>query len=173
MIIRLKQHPKNVIKLSAIVFSVLFIAFFIYKQTHYVKLSEVEQYVEDNNAYLTKFAEQLLEKQEKTVAIYKYRMELPKNINSHRLYFDLRVREIYVGKNHLDDEDIVCILLKNKNGNYSCGIYYSPSGKLLEYGTPKEGDKYEYDGMEEGIRHRYRSEKICDNWYYYEDDTWN
>ena len=173
MIIRAKKYPKSIIKPSAIFFSVLFIVFFVYKQTHYVKLSEVKQYVEDNSEYLTNFSEQLLENQEEAVEIYYSKHDLPKNIKSQKIYSDLRIQDIFVGKNHLDYENYVGILLKNKNGNYSCGIYYSPKDLLLEHGTPKEGDKYEYDGMEEGIRHRYRSEKICDNWYYYEDDTWN
>lgn len=175
MIINTKRTPKSIIKISVIVIAILFIVFFIYRQVHFVKLSEVKQYVENNNQYLTGIAEQLLTEQEKTVEIYYNQRSLPRNINSSKLYFDLRVQDIFVKKNFYDDKDTVCILLKNKNGNYSCGIYYSPDDLLMEYGTPKEGegDTYEYDGTTEGFRHKYRSEKICDNWYYYEDDTWN
>ena len=175
MIINAKRTPKSIIKISVIVIAILFIVFFVYRQVHFVKLSEVKQYVEENNQYLTSIAEQLLTKQEKTVEIYYNQNSLPRGIKSNKLYFDLKVQDIFVGKNHLDYKDYVSILLKNKNGNYSCGIYYSPNDLLMEYGTPKEGagDTYEYDGTTEGYRHKYRAEKICDNWYYYEDDTWN
>ncbi len=175
MVINTKKIPKSIVKICVIVIAILCTVFFVYRQVHFVKLSEVKQYVENNNQYLNSIAEQLLTEQEETVEIYYSKSSLPKSIDAHKMYFDLRVQEIFVKKNFYDDKDTVCILLKNKNGNYSCGIYYSPDDLLMEYGTPKEGtgDTYEYDGMQEGIRHRYRSEKICDNWYYYEDDTWN
>jgi hypothetical protein len=170
-----KRTPKIIIKLSIIIVFIMIILFFIYRQMHFVKLSEIEQYVAENHEYLTDMAEKLLAEQEKSVEIYYSKGSLPKSIDAHKLYFDLRVQDVFVGKNHLDYKNYVSILLKNKNGNYSCGIYYSPDDLLMEYGTPKEGtgDTYEYDGMQEGIRHRYRANKICDNWYYYEDDTWN
>ena len=116
MIINTKRTPKSIIKISVIVIAILFIVFFIYRQVHFVKLSEVKQYVENNNQYLTGIAEQLLTEQEKTVEIYYNQRSLPRNINSSKLYFDLRVQDIFVKKNFYDDKDTVCILLKNKNG---------------------------------------------------------
>ena len=141
----------------------------IYKQAHYIKLSEVKQYVKDNNEYLTDVARGLLEWQDDSVETYRERNSLPDTIDTNKLYADLNVNYIYISKNHLDDNNEVDILLKNKNGNFSCGIYYSPDNVLLHWGKPQEGDRFEY----EGDRHIYRSEKICDYWYYYEDDTWN
>ena len=40
------------------------------------------------------------------------------------------------------------------------------------YGNAKEGDYFEHDGGQTGERSRYRTEKICDNWYYFEEAVW-
>lgn len=148
---------------------------YIYKQVHYVKLSEIKQYVKDNNEYLTDISTKILDDSQVSdyIKSYDYKEELSfSSASLDKLYKDLNIREIYIIKGRGNTEDCFGILLKNKNGNFSCGIYYSPSGKLLEYGKPQEGDKYEYND-EYHNRHIYRSEKICNYWYYYEDDTWN
>ncbi|WP_092242193.1 hypothetical protein [Butyrivibrio sp. INlla21] len=150
-------------------FIVILFALYLNKQAHYIKLADLKQYTIDNREYLTEVSEQLLEWQEDKVEIYRNRTELPTSSNIDKLYSDIKIHHIFVEHNSLDSEDNVYITLKERKGNFFCGIYYSPSGKLLEYGTPQEGDRCENTGN----RHIYRSEKICDNWYYYEDDTWN
>ena len=146
---------------------------FVYKQTKYVKLSEVKQYVEANSEYLTELANQLMAEQKTEVEIYRHRSELPPGCNIDKLYSDLKIANIFVAHNRPDINDPVSISFKEKKGNFICGIYYSPNDVIVsEGGTPKEGDKYEYND-EYNDRHIYRSEKICDYWYYYEDDTWN
>lgn len=172
----MKDKLSYLVLLPICFFAALFIfPRIIFKPIEHVKLPDVKNYVQDNKEYLTDIAQKLLQAQDENTSVMKYnaKSDVPENINLDKLYKDLRIRYIFILKNHLDDEDCVEILLKEKNGNYSCGIYYSPSGKLLEHGMPKEGDNYEFDGSSIGYRHKYRSEKICDNWYYYEDDTWN
>ena len=155
--------------------ALLIIPRIIFKPIEHVKLPDIKNYVQENNEYLTDISQKLLQAQGNNEQIKEYDApsDIPENIDVYKLYKDLSIHYIFVKKNFYDNEDNVEILLKNKNGNYSCGIYYSPSGKLLEHGVPKEGDSYEFDGTSTGYRHKYRSEKICDNWYYYEDDTWN
>ena len=152
------------------------ISFFVSKNTNkHVDTPDIKKYVMDNSEYLTSFAKGLLEIQssDDPTTSYDWKEDLPENADNDRLYKDLWIHYVFAEKSHLDYVDNVEIVLRNKNGNYTCGIYYSPSGKLLEHGHPKEGDTYEYDGTKEGNKHKYRSEKICDYWYYYEDDTWN
>ena len=172
----MKNKLSYLVLLPICFFAALFIIpQIIFKPIKHISLPEIQGYVQENNKYLTDTAQQLLLAQGADNPVMKYnaKSEVPETIDVDKLYNDLRIRYIFILKNHLDDEDCVEILLKDKNGNYNCGIYYSPAGKLLEHGVPKEGNQYEYDGTPEGYRHKYRSEKICDNWYYFEDDTWN
>ena len=162
--------------LTIIVIAIFVIRFFIPNSSNkYVDTSEIKKYVIDNSDYLTSFAQQLLEyqKDDDPTTAYDRKEDLPENLDKDRLYNDLWIHYIFAEKGFMEYVDNVEIVLRNKNGNYTCGIYYSPSGKLLEHGCPKEGDTYEYDGTKEGHKHKYRSEKICDYWYYFEDDTWN
>ena len=55
---------------------------------------------------------------------------------------------------------------------FQCGIYYSPDGCAIDYyGQPVEDTDgvYVYDGRPKKVKIMYKSEKICDNWYYFED----
>lgn len=172
----MKDKLSYLVLLPICFFAALFIfPRIIFKPIEHVKLPDVKNYVQDNKEYLTDIAQQLLQEQEDNEQIVEYdaKSDVPENIAVDKLYKDLSIKYIFVKKNFFDNEDNVEILLKEKNSNYNCGIYYSPSGKVLDHGVPKEGDKYEFDGTLTGIRRKYRSEKICDNWYYYEDDTWN
>jgi hypothetical protein len=173
---QMKNKLSYLVLLPICFFAALFIIpRIIFKPIKHVALSEIQRYVQENNEYLTDIAQKLLQSQGDNEQIVEYdaKSDVPKDVNVDKLYKDLAIHYIFVKKNFFDNEDNVEILLKDKNGNYSCGIYYSPSGKLLDHGVPKEGDKYEYDGTLTGYRRKYRSEKICDNWYYFEDDTWN
>lgn len=166
---------KKIVIILPVLIIVLTILLYIYRQKQYVGLDTIKEYVQQNNEYLTEVSQQLLDTHgdEDVIATYRHKREIPKDVNINKLYKDLRVYIVYVmEKKCFDDEDCVQILLKNKNGNFWCGIYYSPSGKLLEHGAPKEGDIYEFDGSYTGDKYIYRSEKICDNWYYYEEDRW-
>jgi hypothetical protein len=60
-----------------------------------------------------------------------------------------------------------------KQGYWTRGIYYSPNDVLLDiHRVAQEGDYYEIDSSESHEKSRYRSEKICDHWYYYEEAVW-
>ncbi|RKM56548.1 hypothetical protein D6853_07105 [Butyrivibrio sp. X503] len=163
---------RSILILVGVSFFAFILIIIMNKQTHYVRLSEIKQYVKDNTDYLTDISEQLLDRQVES-DVYRLKKELLiQNDNIDKLYSDMNILNIFVCKNLSSRNDEVRITLKEKNGNFICGIYYSPSGKILKYGTPQEGDTYEYND-EYGDRHIYRSEKICDYWYYFEDDTWN
>ncbi|RKM56552.1 hypothetical protein D6853_07135 [Butyrivibrio sp. X503] len=150
---------------------VLGINFYIFKpKNNHVDTSEIKNYVINNVDYLTEITKQLLEAEDNDEypSTYENESEIPEGIDADKLFKDLWVHYIYVCTDAKDMEDIVEIKLRNKAGKYNCSIYYSPSGKLLDHGRPKEGNTFEV----EEPRYKFRTEKICDNWYYSEEYRW-
>lgn len=135
----------------------------------YVKQRDVRGFVNEHNDKLTLFAQQIYEEQQGSFELYDHNWEIPANVRKSIVYLNLSVKYIAVKKGYNDDPDYVWILLNHKPRDpeyYVCGIYYSPSGLLLdENRKEKLGDSYEYTGTYT----RYRTEKIVANWYYYEE----
>ena len=109
--------------------------------------------------------------------IYYKRWDYPTNLVTSEIFNYLYIDRVTIYKGCYDNEDCVVIHLKNKpisSEYYACGIYYSFNDVVLDYTTKaQEGNEYEYDGTPKGVKIKYRSEKICDNWYYFEEDVWN
>ncbi len=140
-----------------------------------VRLSELDEYVKENNEYLSGVAQQFFQVQDEncTVMLYRCRNEIPKGIDVNKLYNDLWVDKIYVLKNHLDDGDQVNIVLREHDGNYICVLNYYSDNSLLDcYSNPIDGKSYKYDGQQFGERFKYKTWKICDYWFVTEEDRW-
>lgn len=149
----------------------------IIRNANYVKQGEIKDYVKDNTDSLTEFANQLLNNQQKSIVVYDKRYEYPTDANSRNIYKHLRIDDMAVYKKFHDEPNRVKIYLKNKpmsSDYYACGIYYSPDDTTIDYyGEPQSDATYVYDGTPQKTRIRYKSEKICDNWYYFEEAVWN
>ncbi|WP_022779018.1 hypothetical protein [Butyrivibrio sp. AE3009] len=139
---------------------------------------DIREYVANNSEKLTAFAEELYQKQEEDIEIYYWVWEVPieakKEINP---FNKLAIISISVAKSSGDGrQDLVRFMLKGqpeKQGYWTRGIYYSPNDVLLDiHRVAQEGDYYEIDSSESHEKSRYRSEKICDHWYYYEEAVW-
>ena len=139
---------------------------------------DIREYVANNSEKLTAFAEELYQKQEEDIEIYYWVWEVPieakKEINP---FNKLAIISISVAKSSGDvRQDLVRFMLKGqpeKQGYWTRGIYYSPNDVLLDiHRVAQEGDYYEIDSSESHEKSRYRSEKICDHWYYYEEAVW-
>lgn len=149
----------------------------IHINTRYVKQSEIKDYVLNNQELLNTFAQRLYQNQEDSLFIYRKVSELPEDDYIFKVYGNLRIDRTVVYKNFYYNEDLIKIYLKytpQSKDYYSCGLYYSPKNVTLDYYREVQpGDTYEYDGTPKGRKIRYKSEKICDYWYYFEENVWN
>ena len=146
-------------------------------ESNYVKQGEIKEYVNDNSPLLTEFAVQIMNNQQEVIEVYRKKSEYPITTHSLEIYKCLRIDRMAVYKDCYDDADRVKIYLKNKPQSedyYACGIYYSPNDTIIDYfGDIQDGDSFEYDGTPNGTKIKYKSEKICDYWYYFEEAVWN
>ena len=146
-------------------------------ESNYVKQGEIKDYVNNNSSLLMEYAEQLLNDQQDIIKVYRNKSDFPSADNSKEIYNHLRIDSIAVYKECYDEADRVIIYLKNKPQSedyYACGIYYSPNDTIIDYfGDIQDGDSFEYDGTPNGTKIKYKSEKICDYWYYFEEAVWN
>ena len=142
----------------------------------YIKMSEIKTYVEENCDELTEIAERLIDEQEDEIAIDREQEDFIQLLDSH-ISEELDISRITIEKQSGDnDRNDVYFVLNNKPSDdlyRVCGIYYSQSDLLMDsYGNYRSEDEYVFDGRPEDIRCVYRSEKICDGWYYYEEHLW-
>ena len=149
----------------------------IYRESRYVKQGEVKDYVFSNQELLNSFVFSLYQNQVDNLFIYRKASDLPEIVDSSKIYSKLRIDRIVSYKECYDSEDCVKIYLLYKPKSqdyYTCGIYYSQNNETLDfYGDIQIGDSYEYDGTPNGTKIKYKSEKICDYWYYFEESVWN
>ncbi len=139
----------------------------------YISRSEIPGYVVDNVQQLTQFSQDLLERQEENVEIYYKQDELPEGINAE-FYTYLNVSEVFALVQFGDNEiDGVWIYLEYEPQDYKadeCGIFYATSDMIIDpFGELHSGDTYEYEG---NARLRYKAERICENWFYFEEAFW-
>lgn len=138
---------------------------------------EISNYVSDNQGLLTKYAQKLYEDQQEELHIYDKFWELLVSKDSFSINRALRIDTIIIYKKFYYNEEYVKFYMNYKPQSqeyYSCGIYYSPKNVTLDYyRNIQPEDVYEFDGTPLGTRIRYRSEKICDYWYYFEEAVWN
>ena len=170
---RMKKKVEIAVTVAVIVLSVMNYLLGIFRFP-----IDIREYVANNSEKLTAFAEELYQKQEEDIEIYYWVWEVPieakKEINP---FNKLAIISISVAKSSGDvRQDLVRFMLKGqpeKQGYWTRGIYYSPNDVLLDiHGVAQEGDYYEIDSSESHEKSRYRSEKICDHWYYYEEAVW-
>ena len=141
--------------------------------TKYTSKSDISGYVVDNVQQLTRFSEELLDHQQESVHIYYKQDELPEGVNAD-FYSSLKITyvcaEVQFGNNEID---AVWIRLKYKPQDdeaETCGICYSPYDMIIDpYDELQPGDTYEYKGH---ARMFYKVERICENWFYYEEAYW-
>ena len=138
---------------------------------------ELKEYIITNNEKLTSFSQELYSIQDNNIIIYDSYEELPASSTAiWDPFVDMRILYIAVEKDTHDMGDRVFFILKDRPDDkryYNSGFYYSPTGTISDlYGNAKEGDYFEHDGGQTGERSRYRTEKICDNWYYFEEAVW-
>ena len=155
--------------------SLFVLAVIVIKCCFFRKQIDVKEYVINNNEKLTAFSKKVFDEQKESFIVYNTIDDLPSEINARDIYSNLRINYIAVSKNDTE-EDNVYYMLDDKPKNqdyYTCGIYYSVNGVILDAnGNAQSGEKYEYDGGPTYERYRYRSEKICDKWYYFEEARW-
>ncbi len=171
-----------------LIFSILIVMFFIlrsvqnyigqnYVSNHeYIKTSEIKTYVGENRDELTEIAERLINEQEDELEIYREKDDFIPLLDSY-ISDDLNISDVTVCKQEGDNDiNAVFLELKNKPSDdlyRVCGIYYSQSDLLLDsHWNYHSEEEYVFDGRPESIRCVYRSEKICDGWYYYEEHLW-
>lgn len=150
---------------------------YVINESNYVKQGEINDYVNNNSSLLTEFAEQIMNNQQEVIKVYRNKSEYPITIHSDEIYSCLRIDSISVYKGCYDETDRIVIHLKYKPQSedyYACGLYYSPDDVIIDYfGDIQNGDSFEYDGTPNGTKIKYKSEKICDYWYYFEEAVWN
>ena len=160
--------------------AILLLAVFLIKMEFRI---EPKKYVYEQQGELSIAANGLIEKLEKKIDIYRTKSECPNIKNKDKIY-DLSVEQIAVEKYKeymdVEYEDRVIIFLKNRpedEGYLNCGIYYSPNNCTIDYyGHAVEEDEngiFVYDGEPKGMRIKYKSERICDNWFYFQESVWN
>ena len=165
-------------KLIVIVFILIVIIFFIKEMLF---KPNPKEFVIHNREELTIIADELLDNLNDRIDIYREKSECPKIDNVDELYL-LSVNRISVEKlkEYYEEDcvDRVVIFLNDKPVDkeyFQCGIYYSPEGCAIDYYGHPVDDRdgvYVYDGRPKKVKIMYRSEKICDNWYYFEDAVW-
>lgn len=167
-------------KIMIVLISLLVAFIILFGFTKYpkrVKKEEITNYVIENQNLLSEYIHGMYKEQKESFKIYDNYFEFLINKDSVSICKKLRIEEIVIYKGLYDDEDCVKIRMNYKPQStdyYACGIYYSPQNITIDYyGTRQAGDIYEYDGMPKGTKIRYKSEKICDYWYYYEEAVWN
>ncbi|SFR86415.1 hypothetical protein SAMN04487829_2723 [Pseudobutyrivibrio sp. NOR37] len=166
-------------KKSIVIVLILIVMFFFIKEI-FLKPNPKE-FVIHNREELTTIADELLGNLNDKIDVYREKSECPNVDNVDKLYL-LSVNRIAVEKlkDYYEEDcvDRVVIFLKDKPEDeeyFQCGIYYSPEGCAIDYyGHPVEDIEgvYIYDGRPKKVKIMYRSEKICDNWYYFEDAVW-
>ncbi len=174
-----KQSPKKYLALAVIfiVFTITVVHQLTAMASRAKSPEEIKAYITDNNDALTAFAKDLYDTQSQELIIYDSPKELPKS--SKKIcnpFADSRILYISVEKGVHPEGDRVFFILKDRPDDkryYNSGFYYSPTGTISDlYGNAKEGDYFEHDGGQTGERSRYRTEKIYDNWYYFEEAVW-
>lgn len=150
----------------------------INKQSNYIETASIKDYVINNNENLEKFVKQLYAAQDSSFSIYAKKGEIPSGISTVEIYSRFNIQEIVVEKEDgKEKRKCVWIYLNNKPEDeryYRCGMYYSFDGVTLDcFGGVHDEDVYEYDGVPDGHKERFKSEKICDKWYFFEDAFWN
>ncbi|WP_406544092.1 hypothetical protein [Pseudobutyrivibrio sp.] len=141
-----------------------------------------KKYVLEKHEDITLVADELLNNLNKATVVYEKRNECPDIDKIELLYLNLSIDIIGVEKSKEffgdDYVDRVIIFLHDKPDDeeyFQCGIYYSPEGCAIDYyGHPVDDTDgvYVYDGRPKKVKIMYKSEKICDNWYYFEDAVW-
>ncbi len=166
---------KKIVLLIIIIISAVCLCF-VFKKI-FSKDVDVKQFVNANEETLNEFVEELLREQNESFSVYQKKSDFTEDIDLHILD-NLNIDKIAVEKMFGEDaRNCVWFYLKDKpsdNNYYNCGFFYSEENVIIDYyGNKQYGDKYEYDGMLTGKKCRYRANKICDNWFYFEEAVWN
>ncbi len=142
----------------------------------YVKTSEIKTYVEENRDELTLIAQRLIDDQQESHKLYDELSEIKEILESDIYdYFDIDTLEVLksFGENKRDSFSIYLKSPPEDEEYDRCGIYYSPSNTIIDpYGNYQSGDTYTYDGRPDHDRCMYKSERICDCWFYFETAVW-
>ena len=161
-----------------LVLSILIISVFIITKNRY----STSEYVIKHQRTMTTIASALLDEHDEKIYHYDGIIDFITNSNIRAIWKNLKIKDIYVEKynNYYGDEysNRVTIYLKDKPKNkdcFNCGIYYSPDNCVLDYNgeyISDEENEYFVDGRAEKKRIIYSTEKICDNWFYFEEAVW-
>ena len=143
---------------------------------------DLREFVNQNKENLSNISNELLESVDNKIEIYEGKGERPNIQNVELIYDNLSLHDMAVEKykEFYGEEyvDRVIMFLNDKQDDeeyFQCGIYYSPEGCTIDYyGHPVDDIEgvYIYDGRPKRVKIMYKSEKICDNWYYFEDAVW-
>ena len=147
-----------------------------------VKISAQESVLK-NQKEMTIIANEFLINLNDEAEIYGEKSECPKIENLDKLFKDFSISSISVEKNKefIGDEyeNRVVFYLNDTpiDKEYDeCGIYYSPDNSTIDYyGYAVEEDEngeYVYDGRPQKAEVTYKSKRICDNWFYFQEAVW-
>ncbi|RKM63202.1 hypothetical protein D6856_03505 [Butyrivibrio sp. XB500-5] len=167
---------------KGIVVSVLFVILIVgVNLVNGLMKKDYKEYVVNNHAELSQIMEQLLDENKDKIDIYERKSEYPKHIDIDDIYLRLRINYVAVERYKIKDdsyENRVKIYLKDKpqdNEYDQCGVYYSPEDCSIDYygkSVEESNGVFIYDGRPEKVKIIYKSEKICDNWFYFEERLW-
>ena len=141
------------------------------------KVTDIRAYVIENQEELTSIAQREIDELQGTHELYDKQKEMKEVLDSY-VYYELKPDKVEVLK-AFDENQIYSftVYLKIKPEDeeyYRCGIYYSPSDAIIDpYSNYHSGDTYEYDGRPNHDRCLYKSERICECWFYFETAVWN
>jgi hypothetical protein len=137
-----------------------------------------KDYVLNNYVEMNEIAKKILLNSDNDGKIMNYRSQndLMARTDVTRLYSNLAIYMISVRRDMDNYPDSVKIYLNNEpvdDDYYQCGIFYTMDDCGIDvFGKKVEEDEYIYDGRPNNERIMYKYEKICPNWYYFEEAIW-
>lgn len=162
------KKTKCVVIITAIVFVIVtFMLVRLSIMSLFSDQTNIKEYVIKDRENLTQFAQFIYYDCQESFGLYENVDDISEESGIKNIRSDLKIKLIVVWKNEYGDYVQIILKDKPKDKNYDeCGIYYSVSGVILDdEGHAQSGDVYTYSGN----RMRYKTEKIIDNWYYYEE----
>ena len=168
MRVRNVMNKKKII----IVFSILLIIIISICIKSSKKNIDIYEYTKNNRTFLTDTSVNLIENINDEIEIYRSIFEIPGE--GKKIYMELSVDSIAVWKDSDLSVAMVKIFLNNPPEDdeyYESGIYYSPTDNYIDYDGNIVGSSDETIEYEQG-RIKYKTNKICDNWYYFEQAVW-
>lgn len=147
----------------AIITEIILDTIYLFKLDNSMSKEEISVMVNENKTKLDEVVEEIIQLEyEETEKKEKYFIN---KLNAKR-----KISNIYKSVNNNNKMEYIYFSCGGKGLDYYCGFYYSPNNYPLIMGGNNEDLKPHGDGWHANINGlNYYTEKIADNYFYYED----